>query len=549
MKKLFLLLSVSLLAFGCQYDDSELWDELNDATSRLDQIEEALDAMNSSIESLETIVNALNEGKVIIDTEQTSTGYILTFSDNSTVEITNGEKGEDGEAPIIGVSAYEGVYYWTITVGGEYDWLYDGEGNPVAASGTAGVTPTLGVDADGYWTVDTGDGAEQLLDSNNEPVSSQGEAGGDGDSFFSSVTENDTTVTLTLTSGDVITLPKYIEYGVSVKAGSDLGFSANETKTIELNYTRVAYTEMYNNNSSWSVTMTNGNLEVTAPATSSETTVRLLVAEEETYSCKIVLITLFSYTETRTLTFEDEDYAGSGNYLGISDWSSLIDDVEYGGMLLYGEDVYDYDKGTEYNWSDDNNTMLSSEFIKGWYPTSKFWDGGHAISNYLETDLTLCTSYDRQLSIPAEGGNNGSSNFAVHGSSMGYITDYTDYPSLPTIKFSDSTERQVESMAIIPTSYSLSVMTYGNDFTPAIGDEDYFRIDIIGYDANGTLTGVVEYYLAQNGTILSEEWTVVDLTSLGRVAELKFNLRSNVANDWGLLHPTYFAYDDVVVRF
>lgn len=43
--------------------------------------------------------------------------------------------------------------------------------------------------------------------------------------------------------------------------------------------------------------------------------------------------------ELRTLTFEDKDYKGNGSMQSTNqaNWSSLIDNPQYGGKLLYGE--------------------------------------------------------------------------------------------------------------------------------------------------------------------------------------------------------------------
>ena len=38
--------------------------------------------------------------------------------------------------------------------------------------------------------------------------------------------------------------------------------------------------------------------------------------------------------ELRVLTFEDADYKGGTNFANGNDWSSLIDDPQYGGKLL-----------------------------------------------------------------------------------------------------------------------------------------------------------------------------------------------------------------------
>ena len=62
----------------------------------------------------------------------------------------------------------------------------------------------------------------------------------------------------------------------------------------------------------------------------------------------------------RVLTFEDEDYKGSGNYVTAKDWSTLIDDPQYGGLLLYGEEGYGiYNKEDNYRWNGTTKTTHS----------------------------------------------------------------------------------------------------------------------------------------------------------------------------------------------
>lgn len=82
----------------------------------------------------------------------------------------------------------------------------------------------------------------------------------------------------------------------------------------------------------------------------------------------------------RVLTFEDEDYEGGTNYAGGTDWSSLIDESQYGGSLLYPSDA-----DTAYNWYDKGNTELAHEFADEW-GDHQYWGGGHAISNYVSGD-------------------------------------------------------------------------------------------------------------------------------------------------------------------
>lgn len=83
-----LVLVLSAVAFtSCEYDDSGLWDKVN-------SLQEQVTANQEDIATLTSLVEALNKGKVIVSTTQTDNGYTLTFSDGSTIEITNGKDGD-----------------------------------------------------------------------------------------------------------------------------------------------------------------------------------------------------------------------------------------------------------------------------------------------------------------------------------------------------------------------------------------------------------------------------------------------------------------------
>ena len=61
MKKLFALLFASLfLAMSCsKFDDTPIWDKLNDHENRISALEVLCRKMNTNIEALQTIVEAL----------------------------------------------------------------------------------------------------------------------------------------------------------------------------------------------------------------------------------------------------------------------------------------------------------------------------------------------------------------------------------------------------------------------------------------------------------------------------------------------------------
>lgn len=79
MKKTFRLLSVLLLGatvWSCSYDDSALWDKVNDLDGRVQTLETTVKG-NTSITSLKGIVDALNGGKVITKLNLLPTGMFL----------------------------------------------------------------------------------------------------------------------------------------------------------------------------------------------------------------------------------------------------------------------------------------------------------------------------------------------------------------------------------------------------------------------------------------------------------------------------------------
>ena len=212
MKKLLLLFSAALtmLFVGCsQFDDSRIWDAIDELEDlydeldgRLEDLEEACEKMNTNIEALQTLVTALQNHDTItsiapIKQGDKIIGYTISFSKSEPITIyhgTDGKDGADGEdgkdgadgkdgyAPTIGVAQDEdGAYYWTL----DGEWLLDENGNKIKAVGTDGkdgedgedgangndgsngengadgkdgITPQLEI-RDGYWYISYDNGA------------------------------------------------------------------------------------------------------------------------------------------------------------------------------------------------------------------------------------------------------------------------------------------------------------------------------------------------------------------------------------------------------
>ena len=70
-----------------------------------------------------------------------------------------------------------------------------------------------------------------------------------------------------------------------------------------------------------------------------------------------------------------------------------------------------------------------------------------------------------------------------------------------------------------------------------------------GYDTKGAKTGETVIYLCNGPDNIIMDWTKWDLSSLGKVSKVTFNVTGSSDNGYGFSQPAYFAYDDVAVRF
>lgn len=204
-------------AVSC-YDDSELRERMDNAEQRLEALEELCSTLNSNILSLQSIVDAMQEGITILNVEETENGYIIYFSDGSNIQI---DTSFEQPVPQIGVKEYDGKYYWTI----DGEWLTDGEGNKILAEA---VVPELRIEDD-TWYVSYDNGQTWTPLGNST-----------GDSFFEEIKEDDDYVYFILKDGTTITIAKSNDQPalyLRLNTESLMEMSAGETKDIEYEIT------------------------------------------------------------------------------------------------------------------------------------------------------------------------------------------------------------------------------------------------------------------------------------------------------------------------
>ena len=168
------------LLSSCKYDDSELIDRVDNLEDRLAKLEEQCKQINANINSLQTIVSALENANQITSVSELvengkKVGYKIEFTKSGLIHIYHGQDGADGSdrtggyVPQIGVEKdKDGIYYWTL----DGSWLTDKDGNKIKAVGLDGKDGQEGSDGSNGSNGSNGrDGITPKLQINsNEPT-------------------------------------------------------------------------------------------------------------------------------------------------------------------------------------------------------------------------------------------------------------------------------------------------------------------------------------------------------------------------------------------
>ena len=162
---------------------------------------------------------------------------------------------------------------------------------------------------------------------------------------------------------------------------------------------------------------------------------------------------------------------------------------------------------------------------------------GFAYSNITNTTTT---DYTNQFSAITGGG--------ILGAGSNFALAYDDSSNASFIDLPDA--NRPDAMTITNTTYAYYTMLNGDQFSKKFTNSDWFLLTITGYagaGATGSTTGVVNTYLANNGTIVNS-WKSVSLTSLGsNTKSLGFELTSTDNGVYGMNTPAYFALGAVQI--
>ncbi len=204
-------------------------------------------------------------------------------------------------------------------------------------------------------------------------------------------------------------------------------------------------------------------------------------------------------------------------------------------------------------------------------PYGSFWNGSDGSGFFASGGIRFSNNYDSiydswdgfscsDINDSVTGELDGQYN-AIAGTGQGetssYVICYVGFMGLPVITL--VSETTVYGLYVTNNNTSYYSMLNGSMFSKKFGgstgnDKDWFMLTIIGKDNNGNQTGTVDFYLADfrfdnnNEDYIVNIWKFVDLTSLGKVKTLEFNLSSSDTGSWGMNTPAYFAIDTVIYK-
>ena len=230
----------------------------------------------------------------------------------------------------------------------------------------------------------------------------------------------------------------------------------------------------------------------------------------------------------------------SGLFILAATHRSIADVVADCADLSLGSNTY-------WNGSDLSGGFRSEAVV--FNNTFTDWGGGYtswAGFSYSTVNDPLTPGYGNQYAVISGTDVSGTGTYVVAYDDSGYGGDSTTI-TLPSAA-------GVLGFCINNTTYAALAMLNGNyparQFCAA--SNDWFKVTITGYDANGGTAGSVDFYLADfrfadsNQDYIVTNWTWVSLTNLGvNVKTLHFTLSSSDNGPYGMNTPAYFAMDDL----
>ncbi len=221
---------------------------------------------------------------------------------------------------------------------------------------------------------------------------------------------------------------------------------------------------------------------------------------------------------------------------------------------------------------DNNVETKSADFEALSLGTEGFWNGSDGNGSFQSENFQFTNIYDQDWStwsgfaysqkndVQTEGWSNQYSVYDASNGNNKFAVFFPPFGSEAFASFSEDAEYQVKSISLCNSSYVALSMKNGDAYAKKFGgatgnDPDWLKVTITGYDAAGTSTGTVDFYLADYRNAdnfkdyIVNKWTEVDLSSLGKINKIKLSLSSSDNGDWGMNTPAYVCIDNIKYEY
>lgn len=228
-------------------------------------------------------------------------------------------------------------------------------------------------------------------------------------------------------------------------------------------------------------------------------------------------LSAYAHSDLNPATFED---------------LALPDNSYWNGEL----DEDDADVGYSRSWFESG----SFTFNNFYWPSYNTW-AFFAYSS--RTEKTFCTYKTDQFNSITGSGANGSKTFGV-----AFTAAYMGN----TVMEVSGTDRAVviPGMEIVNTAWVVDCILNGDGYEGPFKTGDWLCLNLTGYDGNRQ-TATKTIYLADYRSAdpaehyFLDRWTWFDLSDLGQVTSVRFNIDSSKTNAYGVTTPTYVCIDNV----
>jgi hypothetical protein len=187
----------------------------------------------------------------------------------------------------------------------------------------------------------------------------------------------------------------------------------------------------------------------------------------------------------------------------------------------------------------------------GIYFSNEYTQAGDYWSGFVYSNLTDVTTpgYANQYSAFAGSGADASEKYAIC-----YPAGKITFPQLgmpQTLKITNTTYAGISMRDGDAYAKKFGSLNNAQGLPDGTNGEDFFKLTINGLNFSNEIVGSIDVYLADfrfadnNQDFILNTWQSVDLTSLGNVYGLSFDLQSTDIGDFGMNTPAYFALDDL----